>query len=74
MRRSGLNAQQKRLVTRQYESLVRNGAELEGDDKKELIRLNTELAKAFNEFSNKVLADEETYIYLTDESELAGLA
>ena len=46
---------------------------LEGDNKQELIRLNTELSKAFNEFSNKVLADEETYIYLTDEAELAGL-
>ncbi len=70
---SSLDAQQKRLVTRQYESLVRNGAELEGEAKQELIRLNTELSKAFNEFSNKVLADEETYIYLTDEAELAGL-
>jgi peptidyl-dipeptidase Dcp len=70
---SGLDAQQKRLVTRQYESLVRNGAMLEGEQKKELIRLNTELSKAFNEFSNKVLADEETYIYLSDEADLAGL-
>ena len=71
---SGLNAQQERLVTRQYESLVRNGAELEGDDKQELIRLNTELSKAFNEFSNKVLADEETYIYLVPMKQtLAGL-
>lgn len=70
---SGLNAQQKRLVTRQYESLVRNGALLEGEQKEELIRLNTELSKAFNEFSNKVLADEETYIYLTDETDIVGL-
>jgi len=70
---SGLNEQQKRLVTRQYESLVRNGALLEGDDKKELIRLSTELSKAFNEFSNKVLADEETYIYLVDETDIEGL-
>ncbi|GAB5489331.1 MAG: M3 family metallopeptidase [Parasphingorhabdus sp.] len=70
---SGLNAQQKRLVTRQYESLVRNGALLEGEQKDELIRLGTELSKAFNEFSNKVLADEETYIYLVDESEIVGL-
>jgi peptidyl-dipeptidase Dcp len=31
------------------------------------------LAKAFNEFSNKVLADEETFIYLTDKADLAGL-
>ncbi len=70
---SGVNAQQKRLVTRQYESLVRNGAMLEGEDKQELIRLNTELSKQFNEFSNKVLADEETYIYLVDETDIAGL-
>ncbi|MEP2990587.1 MAG: M3 family metallopeptidase [Parasphingorhabdus sp.] len=70
---SGLNAQQKRLVTRQYESLVRNGALLEGEQKQELVRLGTELSKAFNEFSNKVLADEETYIYLVDESEIVGL-
>ncbi|MEO9470266.1 M3 family metallopeptidase [Parasphingorhabdus sp.] len=70
---AGLNAEQLRLVERDYEGLVRNGALLEGDAKKELIRLNTEIAKAFNEFSNKVLADEETYIYLVDESEIVGL-
>lgn len=70
---AGLNAQQLRLVERNYEQLVRNGALLEGAEKEKLIALNTELSKAFNEFSNKVLADEETYIYLTDEADLAGL-
>ena len=70
---AGLNAQQLRLVERNYEQLVRNGALLEGADKEKLIAINTELSKAFNEFSNKVLADEETYIYLTDEADLAGL-
>ncbi|MEP6103576.1 M3 family metallopeptidase, partial [Parasphingorhabdus sp.] len=70
---AGLNAQQLRLVERNYEQLVRNGALLEGAEKEKLIALNTELSKAFNDFSNKVLADEETYIYLTDEAELAGL-
>ncbi|GAA6203212.1 M3 family metallopeptidase [Thalassotalea sp. SU-HH00458] len=70
---ANLNAQQLRLVERNYEQLVRNGALLKGDDKEKLIALNTELAKAFNEFSNKVLADEETYIYLTDKADLAGL-
>lgn len=70
---AGLNAQQLRLVERNYEQLVRNGALLKGEDKEKLIALNTELAKAFNEFSNKVLADEETYIYLTDKADLAGL-
>jgi len=69
----GLNAQQLRLVERNYEDLVRNGALLEGADKAKLIALNTDLSKEFNTFSNKVLADEETYIYLTTEAELAGL-
>ncbi len=70
---AGLDAQQMRLVERNYEQLVRNGALLEGADKEKLIALNTELSKAFNDFSNKVLADEESYIYLTDEADLAGL-
>jgi peptidyl-dipeptidase Dcp len=70
---AGLNAQQLRLVERNYEQLVRNGALLDGAEKEKLIALNTELSKAFNEFSNKVLADEETYIYLTNKADLAGL-
>ena len=70
---ANLDAQQLRLVERNYEELVRNGALLEGEEKEKLIALNTELSKQFNAFSNKVLADEETYIYLTDEAELAGL-
>ncbi len=70
---AGLDAQQLRLVERDYEGLVRNGALLEGAEKEKLIALSTELSKAFNEFSNKVLADEETFIFLTDEAELAGL-
>jgi len=70
---AGLDAQQLRLVERNYEELVRNGALLEGADKERLIELNTDLSKQFNAFSNKVLADEETYIYLTTEAELAGL-
>ena len=70
---AGLDAQQLRLVERNYEELVRNGALLEGSDKEKLIALNTDLSKQFNAFSNKVLADEETYIYLTNEEDLAGL-
>ena len=70
---AGLNAEQLRLVERSYEELVRNGALLEGADKERLIALNTDISKQFNAFSNKVLADEETYIFLTDKAELAGL-
>ena len=70
---AGLDPQQMRLVERDYEGLVRNGALLEGDAKKKLIELNTALSKAFNDFSNKVLADEETYIFFSEQAELAGL-
>tara|TARA_R110000772_G_scaffold173328_3_gene285290 strand:+ start:780 stop:2999 length:2220 start_codon:yes stop_codon:yes gene_type:complete len=70
---AGLDAEQLRLVERDYESLVRNGALLEGAEKEKLIAINTDLSKEFNEFSNKVLADEETFIFLTDEADLAGL-
>ena len=70
---AGLDAKQIRLVERNYEQLVRDGALLSGADKEQLIAYNTELSKAFNDFSNKVLADEESFIYLTDEADLAGL-
>ena len=70
---AGLDAMQTRLVERNYEQLVRDGALLDGAKKETLIAYNTELSKAFNDFSNKVLADEETFIFLTDEADLAGL-
>jgi len=70
---AGLDAKQMRLVERNYEQLVRDGALLGDADKAQLIAYNTELSKAFNDFSNKVLADEETFIFLTDEADLAGL-
>ena len=69
----GLDAKQTRLLERTYDGLVRNGAMLTPAKKAEVIRIETELAKQFSVFSEKVLADEETYILLTDESELAGL-
>ncbi len=69
----GLDAKQTRLLERTYDALVRDGALLTPDKKAEAIRIETELAKQFSVFSNKVLADEETYILLTNESELAGL-
>ena len=69
----GLDAKQARLLERTYESAVRNGAMLTPAKKTEVIAIETDLAKRFSEFSNKVLADEETYILLTNDTELAGL-
>lgn len=68
-----LDAQQLRLVERDYEQLLRQGALLEGDDRERLSAITTELAGLYSEFSNRVLADEETYIVLDGEDDLAGL-
>ena len=71
---AGLNAEQRRLVERDYEQLQRNGALLEGEDRERLAAITTELAGLYSEFSNKVLADEETYVLLDGEDDLAGLS
>ncbi len=70
---SGLTDEQKRLVTRTYEQYVHAGAKLTADQKKKLGDINQQLAVAFTDFSNKVLADENTWIVLDNESDLAGL-
>ena len=69
----GLDAEQMRLLPRQYEDLVRAGALLTPEQKQQVIGIETELASQFSDFSNKVLADEESYILLTDKADLAGL-
>jgi peptidyl-dipeptidase Dcp len=73
--RSSLNldAKQMRLLEQTYDNLVRNGALLVGVQKDKVIAVESELAKKFSTFSGKVLADEETYILIEDQAELAGL-
>jgi peptidyl-dipeptidase Dcp len=70
---SGLDEQQKRLVTRTYDAFVRQGANLDAAQKAQLSQFNQELAAAFSEFSEKLLADEGTAILVADEAELAGV-
>lgn len=70
--RSGLNAQQQRLVTRYYENYVRRGANLDAEQKQQLSAYNQELARLFSDFNAKVLADEQTFTVAT-EAELAGV-
>ncbi|MCU0728761.1 MAG: M3 family metallopeptidase [Sphingopyxis sp.] len=69
----GLNAQQLRIVERAYEDYVRNGANLNTEQKAQLTAINTELAGLFAEFGSKLLADEQTNIFVTNEAELDGL-
>jgi peptidyl-dipeptidase Dcp len=69
---AGLDAEQKRLVTRTYDSFVRRGANLNPAQKEQLSAYNQELASAFAAFSEKVLADEETHLVAT-EAEMKGV-
>ncbi|MDP8994587.1 MAG: M3 family metallopeptidase [Pseudomonadota bacterium] len=69
---SGLDATQQRLVERLYESFLRRGASLGPEQKQQLSAYNQQLASLFAEFSEKVLADEQTYIVAT-EAQLAGV-
>ncbi|MFN3452352.1 MAG: M3 family metallopeptidase [Sphingorhabdus sp.] len=68
-----LDAKQMRLLERTYDGLVRNGALLDAGKKAQVISIETDLSKKFSAFSAKVLADEETFIPITQESDLAGL-
>src|SRR5215212_6161211 len=70
--RSSLDPKQQRLVTRYYDAFVRNGANLSPEQKKQLSGYNQQLAELFSTFSEKVLADESTYITVT-EAELKGV-
>jgi peptidyl-dipeptidase Dcp len=70
---AGLTADQLRLTERTYDAFVRQGARLGADAKAELSRLNQELARAFSEFSTRVLAAEDAWTVLAHEDDLAGL-
>lgn len=70
----GLNAQQKRLVELDYDALVRGGALLDDAAKAQLIAINGQLAGLYSTFNEKLQADEEKYITVTDKAELAGLS
>ncbi|MCS6874543.1 MAG: M3 family metallopeptidase [Pyrinomonadaceae bacterium] len=69
-----LNDEQRRLVWLYYTNFVRAGAKLSKEQKEELSQINQRLAKAFTQFSQNLLADEnEKFLVLKSEEELAGL-
>jgi len=68
-----LDAKQMRLLERTYDGLVRNGALLDAAQKAKVIGIETDLSKKFSAFSEKVLADEESFILIDNETDLAGL-
>ena len=68
----GLDAKQKRLLERQYDAFIRNGANLNPTQKAQLTQDNQELSSAFSDFNSKLLADEATFTQAT-EAEMAGV-
>lgn len=68
-----LDAEQTRLLERTYRQYVRRGALLNDAQRAEVSRLNQQLSVAFNTFSTRLLADEETWTVVTDRARLAGL-
>jgi len=70
--RANLTAEQQRVVARLYESMVRRGANLNAEQKQQLSAYNQQLATLFASFSEKVLADESTFIAVS-EADLAGV-
>ena len=72
--KAGLTAEQKRLLERTYEQYIRAGAKLSTEQKKRLGDINQELAVAFTDFGNKVLADENSWVVIEKKEDLAGLS
>ena len=64
---------QQRLLEKVYKNFVRQGAQLDEDDKAKLSAINVELAGLFTQFSQNVLAEEELTIEITDKAQLSGL-
>ncbi|MEJ7601908.1 MAG: M3 family metallopeptidase [Kofleriaceae bacterium] len=68
-----LTDEQKRLVKITVDQFVQRGAKLDARQQAQLGKINQELSVMFADFRNKVLADENTWVVLESDAELAGL-
>jgi peptidyl-dipeptidase Dcp len=72
--RSGLSAEQQRLVWVLYTDFVRAGARLDAEAKARLSQLNQGLASLYTSFAQNLLADEnERWLALETDADFAGL-
>lgn len=69
----GLNAPQLRLLERTRAGFVRAGAALAPEAQARLGAVNGELSVKYADFSNRLLADENTATFITRATDLAGL-
>lgn len=69
-----LSIEQQTLLDKKYKNFVRNGALLNGDQKKKLREIDTQLAKLKLTFGENVLAETNNYqLHITNEEDLKGL-
>lgn len=69
-----LNAEEAYLLEKTYKGFVRNGANLNDEDKATLKEWSTQLSKLTLTFQQNVLSDANQFeLHLTDEKDLAGL-
>ncbi len=69
-----LNAEQAKLLENTYNAFVRNGANLQGNDKEKYRELSKELSLLSLKFSNNNLKETNNYrLLLTDKAQLSGL-
>lgn len=70
---AGLSAEQLRLLERTRDQLVRAGAAATPEQQARLGAINEELSTKFADFGRRLLADENTAIFITNRRDLAGL-
>ncbi|MBX3431318.1 MAG: M3 family metallopeptidase [Hyphomonadaceae bacterium] len=69
----GLNPHQLRLLERTHDQFVRAGAAATPEQQARLGAINEELSSKFADFGRRLLADENTAIFITNRRDLAGL-
>jgi peptidyl-dipeptidase Dcp len=70
---SSLTPEEQRLTRETYRAFARRGATLDAAGKQRLAAIHQELAGLYTTFRDNLLHDEETWILLEDEADLAGL-
>ena len=71
---SGLTTEQKRLLEEKYDSFVRSGANLRGEERDEYRRLTERLALLSIKFQENCIKDTDSYtLHITDSNDLDGL-
>lgn len=70
---AGLDAEQIRLVERQYEGFRRTGAELDAESREKLAVMNERISALTTQFSQNSLNDSRAFTLVLEESDLEGL-